>query len=315
MLDVFLSTQPRDHDNVLESLADMANKYRRTASGDPCQDVLIADVDGQMVGYGRVHWRQVLASGDRVYTMAWYIRPERQGQGLEEAFLERCKERARQIIRQQMEDAPESEAAFGGARLFEAEATDLQPALMRLLEAGGFRAVRWGSTMTCRDLQAISDAPMPPGLATRPVSAEHYRQIWDALLDAFRNDPGYAQPDDDEYARWQHSTQFQPGLWQIAWDGDQVAGMVLNYITREPEGAAQPTTAWTEDICVRRPWRRRGLARALLARSMRMFREMGFTQTSLGVDLNNAESARQLYESMGYQIVHLLIIYRKTVDL
>jgi hypothetical protein len=41
---------------------------------------------------------------------------------------------------------------------------------------------------------------------------------------------------------------------------------------------------------------------------------MGFIQTSLGVDIHNAHGARQLYESMGYRIVQLFIVYRKPVD-
>jgi ribosomal protein S18 acetylase RimI-like enzyme len=49
--------------------------------------------------------------------------------------------------------------------------------------------------------------------------------------------------------------------------------------------------------------------------SMRMFRDMGYTQTCLGVDLDNPHGARQLYESMGYRLVSVLNIYRKPVDL
>jgi ribosomal protein S18 acetylase RimI-like enzyme len=90
--------------------------------------------------------------------------------------------------------------------------------------------------------------------------------------------------------------------------------MVLNYVTCTPVVPSEPGTAWTEDICVRRPWRRRGLARALLARSMRMFREMGYNQTSLGVDLENPLEAARLYESMGYQNVCTFTDYRKPVD-
>ncbi len=186
---------------------------------------------------------------------------------------------------------------------------------VRLLEEDGFQAIRWGSSMTCPDLQNIPDAPMPEGLEVRPVKPEHYRQIWDAMQEAFHDHWGYVQPTENDYARWQQNSEFQPDLWQVAWEGDQVAGMVLNYISHDPANAAEPSRAWTENISVRRPWRRRGLARALLARSMRMFREMGYTKTSLGVDLNNPNSARQLYESMGYQLIRVLIIYRKPIDL
>jgi GNAT superfamily N-acetyltransferase len=318
MLDILqsscISDQDDDQDDVHESLEDLTNQYRYLVNCDPYQDVLIAEVNGQVVAYGRVIWWQVEASGERIYFLSWYIRPKWSGQGLEKTFLHHNQERLRQIIRQQAGEAPVSEATDSGVRLFEAHATSFQPETARLLEEDGFQAVRWGSTMTCPNLQNIPDALMPEGLEVRPARPEHYRQIWDAMLKAFSDHWGYAQPSEEDYVGWQQDAHFQPALWQVAWEGDQVAGMVLNYISRDP-GAAGSSRAWTEDICVRRPWRRHGLARALLARSMRMFREMGYQQTWLGVDLNNLHGARQLYESMGYQIVSVLSIYRKPVDL
>jgi len=230
------------------------------------------------------------------------------------SFLYHSQERLRQIIRHQDNEAPDSEAPFSGGRLFEANATSFQPELARLLEEDGFQAVRWGSMMTCSNLQNTPNVPMLVGLEVRPVKPEHYRQIWDALLDAFHDDPGYSKPSEDDYTFWQQNSQFQPDLWQVAWEGNQVTGMVLNYITHDSAGN-DPGLAWTEDICVRRSWRRCGLALALLVRSMRRFREIRFTQTSLGVDLNNLHGALQLYESMGYQLVSTLTIYRKQIDL
>ena len=326
MLDVFQSSrfagQELDHDEtVLESLGDITHKYRPQPNCDPYQDVLIAEVNDRMVAYGRVNWRQLAArdaarEGDRIYFMEWYIRPEWRGQGLEKTFLSQSQVRLRLIIREQ-----DSQAPFNGARLFETSATSLQPELIHMLEEDGFQAARWGCKMTCSNLQNFPDIPMPAGLEVRPVKPEHYRPIWEALLDAFHDDPGYSEPSEEDYQSWLQSAQFQPHLWQVAWESDsasavgEVAGMVLNYITHVAANRDDPGIAWTEDICVRRPWRRRGLARALLARSMRMFREMGFSQTSLGVDLNNPESASHLYELMGYQIVRLFTLYRKPVDL
>ena len=308
MLEVFLSAQRADQEDVHETLEDLTNQYRHLTNCDPYQDVLFVEVNDQMAAYGRVDWRQVEASGERIYFMEWYIRPEQRGQGLETAFLSQSQERLRQVIRQQTGEVP-----FSGVRLFQAHATNFQPDMARLLEADNFQAIRWGSKMTCSDLQNTPDLPMPAGLEVCAVKPEHYRQIWDALLDAFHDDPGYSQPSEDDYAAWQQSSQFQPDLWQVAWDGNQVAGMVLNYIARDSAGE-EPDTAWTEDICVRRPWRRRGLARALLARSMRMFRQAGFTQTSLGADFNSREGAHQLYASMGYQVISTQTTYHKPVD-
>ena len=315
MLEVWQASQRADQEDVHESLEDFTTRYRHLTNCDPYQDVLIAEADGHLAAYGRVDWRQEQASGERIYFMVWFIRPERRGQGLETAFLSHSQERLRQVIRQQTGEAP-----FSEARLFEARATNLQPDLAHLLEEDGFQAVRWGSKMTCTDLQNIPAAPMPEGLEVRPVKAEHYRQVWEAELEAFQDHWGYVQPSEEDYVTWLHSSQFQPDLWQVAWEKDwptplAVAGMVLNYITHDHAKAAEPGIAWTEDICVRRPWRRRGLARALLVRSMRMFRQMGYTQTSLGVDLNNLHGARHLYESLGYRLVSVETIYRKPVDL
>lgn len=312
MLDVLQSSERADQEDVSETLGDFINQYRHLTNCDPYQDVLIAEVNDQMVAHGRVSWQEVAASGsdsgERLYFLNWYMRPEWRGLGLEKTFLCQCQERLRQIIRQQGDGATNH-----GSRLFQAHATNFQPDKARLLEEDGFQAIRWACKMTCSDLQNIPEAPMPEGLEVRPVAPEHYRQVWNADIEAFQDHWGFIRPSEEDYAGWQQSSQFQPDLWQVAWDHDQVAGMVLNYITQDPADAAAPRIAWTEDICVRRPWRRRGLARALLARSMRMFREMGFTQTSLGVDLNNLHGAHQLYESMGYQIVRLFTIYRKPV--
>lgn len=315
MLAVFRSTQIAGQDLVhedtnLETLEDMVRKFRHLAHCDPYQDVLIAEVGGAMVAYGRVSWWQLQpggAPGAYIYFMAWHIRPEWRGQGLEQAFLHHNQVRLRQVIQEQ------EGQVLSGERFFQAVASSAQPELARLLEEDGFTAYRWTCRMTCSDLHLIPDLPMPVGLEVRRVAPDHYRPIWDALCDAFQDDPGYAPPSEDDYVAWQQSSQFQPDLWQVAWDGSQVAGMVLNYIARDSDGD-EPATAWTEDICVRRPWRQRGLARALLARSMRMFHQMGFSQTCLGADFNNREGAHQLYASMGYQVISTQTSYRKPVD-
>jgi ribosomal protein S18 acetylase RimI-like enzyme len=64
---------------------------------------------------------------------------------------------------------------------------------------------------------------------------------------------------------------------------------------------------------VRRPWRRRGLARALLTRSLKMFQDMGMEEAALGVDTENLSGALRLYESVGFRAVKRQTIYRKAL--
>ncbi len=68
---------------------------------------------------------------------------------------------------------------------------------------------------------------------------------------------------------------------------------------------------WTDPICVRRPWRGQGLARALIMRSLRLLQEQGMLEACLGVDTHNPNGALQLYETCGYRQINSSTTYRK----
>src|SRR3989304_6203110 len=82
--------------------------------------------------------------------------------------------------------------------------------------------------------QKIVYDPLPvniPGLArvlSRLVllkpKKEHIRQIWEAMQEAFKDHWGYVPESDIVYEAWQAERNFQPDMWKVAWDGDQVAG-------------------------------------------------------------------------------------------
>jgi ribosomal protein S18 acetylase RimI-like enzyme len=96
---------------------------------------------------------------------------------------------------------------------------------------------------------------------------------------------------------------FQPHLWKVAWKGDQVCGVVHNFLDEQENEMYNRKRGYTEDISVRREWRGKGVAKALIAESIRMFREMGMDHTWLSVDSENTSGAHRLYESMGYSVV------------
>jgi ribosomal protein S18 acetylase RimI-like enzyme len=106
---------------------------------------------------------------------------------------------------------------------------------------------------------------------------------------------------------------FDPSLWRVAWQGDQVAGMVLSFIDKDENEIYGHKRGYTENICVRRPWRRQGLAKALIALSLIALKERGMTEAGLGVDAENISGALHLYESMGYRVVKTSTIYRKPI--
>jgi len=95
---------------------------------------------------------------------------------------------------------------------------------------------------------------------------------------------------------------FQPHLWKIAWAGDQVVGVVQNMVDEEENRVYNRKRGYTENISVRRPWRGKGVASALIAESIRMFREMGMDHTHLSVDADSLTGALRLYQNIGYEV-------------
>jgi ribosomal protein S18 acetylase RimI-like enzyme len=162
----------------------------------------------------------------------------------------------------------------------------------------------------------IPKAPLPQGLEIRSVLPEHVPAIWNAAREAFRDHWGFSE---EEWSitnleEWQQSDIYQPELWQVAWESNEVCGMVLNFVSEKENQRCGRQRGYTETICVRRPWRRRGLARALIARSIRVHAELGMTEVALGVDAQNPNGALQLYQSMGYRTVKRGTCYRKPLS-
>ena len=134
-----------------------------------------------------------------------------------------------------------------------------------------------------------------------------------AFSGAFRDHRGYVEPTEEDYQQWIENPNFDPSIWKVAWDGDQVAGMVLNFINEKQNTEYNRKRGYTENISTRRAWRKRGIARALLTQSIRMFQEMGMEETALGVDTENPSGALNLYLSVGYKEERRFLMYHKPI--
>jgi ribosomal protein S18 acetylase RimI-like enzyme len=157
----------------------------------------------------------------------------------------------------------------------------------------------------------IQVTPIPEGLEIRTVPRDQFRKVWEADQEAFKDHWGYVPGTEEDYQRWLKDPLHDPNIWRVAWEGDQVAGMVLNFLNEEENKEYNRKRGWTEDISVRRPWRRRGLARALLTRSLQMFKDMGMEHAALGVDTQNLSGALNLYQSVGFRVEKQHTDYRK----
>ena len=155
---------------------------------------------------------------------------------------------------------------------------------------------------------------MPIGLEVRPVLPEHIRPIFVASNEAFRDHWGIREETEEEFKTEMESPTFRPELWKVAWQGDQIASVIHNFLDQHENDTYQRKRGYTEGICTRRPWRKLGLARSLLVQSMQMFKDMGMTETALSVDAENISGATRLYEGVGYRKVRQQVIFRKAME-
>ena len=151
-------------------------------------------------------------------------------------------------------------------------------------------------------LADIPDVPLPDGLVVRDVGSEDRRRVWDASIEAFRDHRLEPEMTDLDWQRFLNDERQDPALWLIGFDGHEVAGGALGMIDHEENRQQGRLFGVVDEVFTRRPWRRRGLARALVARCLIRLRDRGMTSASLSVDGLNPHQALTLYESLGFEI-------------
>lgn len=283
------------------SVEEQAAEYGHPSpSFDPVRDVTLAEVDGRVVGLAS---RSVVDTTDglREYRMDGAVDPAWRRRGVGTALQADSERRQRKL------------AASEGAHraVFGSWSGETQAGDAAILERAGFRPVRWFFDMLRPTLADVPEVPLPEGLEVRPIDGSLARAVWDADIEAFRDHWGGFDRSDEQLQRWLANPATDLGLWVVAFDGDEIAGGVLNVVDVAQNAALGMRRAWLASVFTRRQWRRRGLARALIARSLVLLREHGMTSASLGVDADNPSGALGLYEGMGFEVDYRSTAWRK----
>ena len=267
--------------------------YDHLVNSDLAADLRLAEAEGRPVGYVRVEWTDE-NRGDRVHSAALFVTPDAPA-GTFAALLEWTMARHREIAcGQGPVDRPRTVAITTML-----EAREVRAAL----DAHGFLPVRTSFEMLRPSLDHIPDRDLPPGMEVRPAETSQLRRIWQAEVEAFAAHWGAGAVDESE-ERWQEflADPLQDvALWQVAWDGDEIAGMVRPFINPDENARLGVARGWCENISTRAAWRGRGVASALISRALHALRNRGMTQAALGVDAQNETGALRLYERMGFR--------------
>jgi mycothiol synthase len=234
---------------------------------------------GRIVGYAFVWEAQPGAEieGDA------FVLPEYSGRGLGTLLIELMENRARQL-------------AAGRTVTLGLYASHVNAGKRELLLRRGFESVHTVLRFKI-DLANRSPVPAEPpeGIVLRQYATGDADAVRDTMSEAFEGHRSYTPRRLDEWLelRLRHPA-FDPQLWRVAECDGEVVGATLVYDVGE--------TGYLSNVGVRRAWRGKGVAQALVADAFAALRERGQMRVLVSVDADAAPAAIRLYEEAGMRV-------------
>ncbi len=254
---------------------------------DPAIDMRVAESDGELACYGDM----VAPGGTRVHMD---VREHPAHPGSSAVLL----------------DAFEAAAAGRGINVCRAYSDRAETSYVDQLEARGYRPIRSSFEMLVELAAAAKQAPVPAGLEIRPREEGQERPMYEASTDSFADHWGFEQRPYEEWARRHVESALTDRTLQfLASDGDEIVGVCLC----APHQSLQPGFGWVDVLGVRPPWRRRGLALALLTHAFDEFSARGFDRVGLDVDGESTTGALELYERAGMHVAKQQDTFERTL--
>lgn len=282
-------------------LAAMEHRYTHLVNSDPVTDCLLAERDGVAVGYVRTEWHD-LTDGDRSYDITAVVEPAAWGLGVADALFAWGESRLREIAH----GLPADRRCWLTTYTYDGDEETI-PALL----ARGYEAVRWDAEMLRADLVDLPEVVVPDGYTLRAPSEAELPTVFEMMVAAFAEHWGEYQAGDQRLDDWVDDPRFRRDLVVVAWHGDQPASVVGNVLEPRPDGTVR---GLLDAVATHPDHRRRGLARAAIAQSLRLLLEAGAASAYLGVDTDNHNRALALYESCGFRVATRSATYRRPFE-
>jgi mycothiol synthase len=204
-------------------------------------------------------------------------------------------------------EAGEARARERGAARVQTFSLEEDVAAAEIFVRHGYAHVRRFYEMAI-ELDAPPTVPaLPDEFALEGFRTEDARPFYETLDSAFQD---HWEHHSIPFERWwdekQGAHDFDPTLWFLVRDGDAVAAVIRNEPERNGGG-------YVAALGVARPWRGKGLGRALLMRTFAEFYARGVPRITLGVDAQSPTGATKLYESVGMLTENAAVVYEKAL--
>lgn len=262
---------------------------------DPDRNALFGWVGSDLVAFG---WLRVNAGGRAHHRIECWggVHPAWRARGIGRELLARQLDRAKAI-------APTLDASLPTRIDVEASAHRLDA--IHLAQRLGFARRRMFFDVVRPLDDPLPDvSPLPPGIDLRPWDASLDEPVRLAHNEAFADHWGSEPRTPELWHQWSTGHRsFRPDLSFVCLAGREVAGYLLAGTFPLDWESTGRREGWVQTLGVRRAWRGRGLARALLRASLEAMRAApdALDTAILGVDAENLTGALRLYEGMGFR--------------
>ena len=268
-----------------ESDADMIRDVWSSPTVDLEEDAWVVEHAAHVVAFAHLQ-----VDGDARLKGWGDVHPEHRGRGIGSVLMDRAEARAAERL------------GSGGVLHFAVTGRDEDAA--ELMGLRGFERVRSYRHMQIDLGGAPATGEPPAGIQIRGINPEDLSEIHAIFVDAFREEWGYREVPFEEWRGTEvDAPSYDSGFWFIAEDGSGPVGAV--------SGLVWGDVGWVGELGVRKPWRGRGIASALLRRSFATFASRGLTRVRLNVDAENPTGAVRLYERVGMHAVRGWDLYEK----
>jgi mycothiol synthase len=302
LVDVINEANRADDIDYLPNAENLRVDLEHTPNFNSARDILLATIDERVVG--ATHHAIRLRGGTVVHHFDGWVRPANRRRGIGRSLLRWTEARSRETAFAWPGDEPHVMSNWPDEQ---------QTGAIALLESEGYEVVRYGFMMVRPLDEPVPEALLPAGVDIRPVRPRDHRQIWDADAEAFRDLWKAAVRTEQDFTGWFASPELDTTLWRVGWDGHEVAGSVMTFVYPDENERLGVQRGWLHHVSVRQPWRRRGLAAALIAETLRALQDRGLEQAALGVDAENPSGALRLYEALGFRRHRTGICYAKPI--
>ena len=255
--------------------------------------VVALDAAGSVVGWGSLRsWTE--DDGTRVYLTDGYVAPPARRRGLGRRLLRESEAIAAQLAADRAED---------GAVVLGGNASTVQRDRATLLEHSGYRHL-FSMVEMEHDGSPVQPRRLPDGVTVRAAMVADARPLRALAARVWAGRPFFTLPTEDRFRDWLRGSDLS--LFKVATVGDRMVGFVA--VSRAP------VRVEIEDVQVDPDFQRRGLATAMLARTLTMLVERDASPVRLHTEGHDPAGARSLYERLRFQVVREYRRYRKPLS-